>query len=113
MSKTGRSRTPANLMIGHLRQHSITLHPGDHLTEGQPIARVDKSGHSSHPHVHIQAQNLPTGIADLTTINGPHMVKTLHTNPLLFRSASLTRDGIGTQPTTIDPRRGDYIRPTR
>ncbi len=101
------------LMIGHLRQHSITVHVGEHLTEGQPIARVGKSGHTSHPHIHIQAQTLPTGIADLTTIDGPEMLKTLHTYPLLFRGVSLIRDDVQTRPAAVDPRRGDFIRPTR
>ena len=55
---------------------------------------------------------MPTGIADITTIDGPQLLKTLHTYPLLIRGASLTRDGVETQPTTVDPRRGDFIRPT-
>jgi len=33
---------------------------------------------SSAPHIHIQAQTLPTGITDLTTIDGPQLLKTLH-----------------------------------
>ena len=80
--------------MGHLRQDSITVNVGDRVTEGQQIARVGKSGYSSHPHLHIQAQTLPTGIADLTTIDGPKMLKTLHTYPLLFRGASLLRGGV-------------------
>ena len=101
------------LLMGHLRQDSITVHVGERVTEGQPIARVGKSGNSSHPHIHIQAQTLPTGIADITTIDGPKMVKTLHTYPLLFRGASLIRGGVETRPAAVDPRRGDFVRPTR
>ena len=100
------------LLMGHLRQHSITVNVGEPVTEGQPIARVGKSGHSSHPHIHIQAQTQPTGIADITTIDGSQMVKTLHTYPLLFRGASLIRGGVETRPTAVDPRRGDFVRPT-
>ena len=100
------------LLIGHLRQGSITVKVGERVTEGQPIARVGKSGDSSHPHIHIQAQTLPSGIADITTIDGPQMVKTLHTYPLLFRDASLIRDNVETRPTAVDPRRGDIVRPT-
>ena len=100
------------LLMGHLRQGSITVDVGERLTEGQPIARVGKSGDSSHPHIHIQAQTLPTGIADITTVDGAKMLKTLHTYPLLFRGASLIRDGVVTRPTAVDPRRGDFIRPT-
>ena len=101
------------LLMGHLRQGSIIVNVGERVTEGQQIARVGKSGHSSHPHIHIQAQTLPTGIADLTTIDGPKMLKTLHTYPLLFRRASLIRGGVETRPTAVDPRRGDFVRPTR
>jgi hypothetical protein len=100
------------LLMGHLRQGSIAVNVGDHVTEGQPIARVGKSGHTSHPHLHIQAQTLPTGIADLTTIDGPQMLKTLHTYPLLIRGVSLLRGGVETRPTAVDPRRGDFVRPT-
>ena len=100
------------LLIGHLRQHSIAVNVGERVSEGQPIARVGKSGQTSHPHIHIQAQTLPTGITDITTIDGPQLLKTLHTYPLLIRGASLTRDGVETRPTTVDPRRGDFIRPT-
>ena len=99
------------LLMGHLRQGSIAVRVGDRVADGQPIARVGKSGHSSHPHLHIQAQTQPTGIADITTIDGPQMLKTLHTYPLLFRDASLIRGGVETRPTAVDPRRGDFIRP--
>ena len=100
------------LLMSHLRQGSIAVNVGERVTEGQPIARVGKSGLTSHPHLHIQAQTLPSGIADITTIDGPTMLKTLHTYPLLFRGASLLRGGIQTWPTAVDPRRGDVIRPT-
>jgi murein DD-endopeptidase MepM/ murein hydrolase activator NlpD len=98
--------------MGHLRQGSVTVNVGGRVTEGQPIARVGKSGHTSHPHLHIQAQTQPTGIADVTTIDGPQMLKTLHTHPLLFRDATLIRGGVETEPTAVDPRRGDFVRPT-
>ena len=99
------------LLIGHLRQGSIIVNVGERVTEGQQIARVGKSGHSSHPHIHIQAQTLPTGIGDIATVDGPQLLKTLHTYPLLFRGASLIRDGVETRPTAVDPRRGDFVRP--
>jgi hypothetical protein len=47
--------------------------------------RVGNSGASRGPHIHIQAQTLPTGITDITTIDGPQLLKTLFTYPLLFR----------------------------
>ena len=101
------------LLMAHLRQGSIAVKVGERVTEGEPIARVGKSGDSSHPHIHIQAQSLPSGVADITTIDGPLMVKTLHTYPLLFRGASLVRDGVETRPPAVDPRRGDFVRPNR
>jgi hypothetical protein len=100
------------LLMGHLRQGSIAVNVGDQVAEGQTIARVGKSGQTSHPHIHIQAQNLPTGIADITTVDGPHLLKNLHTYPLLIRGASLTRHGVETRPAAVDPRRGDFVRPT-
>jgi hypothetical protein len=75
-------------------------------------ARVGKSGPTSHPHLHIQVQTLPTGVADITTIDGPQMQKTLHTYPLLFPGVSLLRGGVETRPIAVDPRRGDSVRPT-
>jgi len=99
------------LMMAHLRQNSITVHVGEQVIEGQPIARVGKSGHTSHPHIHIQAQTLPSGVVDLTTIDGPQMLKTLHTYPLLFRGVSLLRGRVETRPAAVDPRRGDFVRP--
>ena len=51
----------------------------------RPMARVGNSGASCGPDVHIQAQTLPTGITDITMIDGPQLLKTLHTYPLLFR----------------------------
>jgi hypothetical protein len=100
------------LLMGHLRQGSIALNVGEQVIEGQQIARVGKSGYASHPHIHIQAQTLPTGIADIATVDGPQLLKALHTYPLLFRGASLIRDGVETRPTAVDPRRGDYVHPT-
>jgi hypothetical protein len=43
------------------------------------MARVSNSGASSAPHIHIQAQTLPTGITDIAMIDGPQLLKTLHT----------------------------------
>jgi len=98
--------------MGHLRQGSIKVKVGERVREGQPIARVGNSGHTSAPHIHIQAQTLPIAIGEIKTIDGPQMLSTLHTYPLLFRDASLSRGGVETWPSAVDPRRGDLIRPT-
>jgi hypothetical protein len=55
---------------------------------------------------------LPIAIGDIQTIDLPQMLRTLHTYPLLFRDASLSRGGVETWPSAVDPRRGDVIRPT-
>lgn len=38
---------------GHLREGSLLVQPGDHVTKGQKIAEVGSSGASSGPHVHF------------------------------------------------------------
>jgi murein DD-endopeptidase MepM/ murein hydrolase activator NlpD len=97
--------------MGHLHQGNIAVKVGERITDGQPIAPVGNSGASSARHVHIQAQTLPAGITDITTIDGPRLLKTLRTYPLLFRGASLVRGGNESWPTAVDPRRGDFVRP--
>jgi D-alanyl-D-alanine carboxypeptidase len=97
--------------IGHLRPGSINVAVGDRVTAGQPIAQVGNSGNTSEPHIHIQAQNQPTGIDDINDINVGEFLRTHHTYPLVFRNVALTRDGQTTTPTTADPRRGDLLRP--
>jgi hypothetical protein len=99
------------LMIGHLRQDSIQVRVGDQVTEGQQLARVGNSGNSTAPHIHIQAQTLPTGVGDLRTIDAPELLRTLHTFPLLFRDATLIRGGEEIRSAAVDPRRGDIVSP--
>jgi hypothetical protein len=36
----------------HLEAGSFRVHAGDHVTKGQPLAKVGNSGHSSEPHLH-------------------------------------------------------------
>ena len=91
------------LMMGHLRQSSITVGVGEQVTEGQQIARVGNSGNTSAPHVHIQAQTLPVALGDIEAVDLPQMLRTLHTYPLLFRNASLIRDGVETRPPCRRP----------
>ena len=71
-------------------QHSeyYTLKPGDELFQLNPAFK------------------------QRTTIDGPQIVKTLHTYPLLIRGVSLLRGGVETRPSAVDPRRGDFVRPT-
>jgi murein DD-endopeptidase MepM/ murein hydrolase activator NlpD len=96
---------------GHLSQGTIQVKVGDRVKLGQPIARVGNSGNTSEPHVHIQAQSLPTGIGDVATLDAPVVLRTLHTYPLLFSDVVLIRRGVESRPAAADPRRGDSLRP--
>ncbi|MFE9766646.1 M23 family metallopeptidase [Streptomyces sp. NPDC005808] len=53
-------------MYAHLRRGSLTVHPGDRVRAGQPIARCGNSGNSTEPHVHFQLMDGP----DLDTAHG-------------------------------------------
>ena len=99
------------LLIGHLSPGSIQVKVGDQVKLGQPIAKVGNSGNTTQPHLHIQAQSVGTGIGDLTTIDVPTFIRTLHTYPLVFTDVVLTRRGTESRPASADPRRGDLLRP--
>jgi Peptidase family M23 len=99
------------LLIGHLSPDSIQVKVGDQVKLGQPLAKVGNSGNTSQPHLHIQAQSVGTGIGDLTTIDVPTFIRTLHTYPLVFTDVVLTRRGAEARPAGADPRRGDLLRP--
>ncbi len=42
--------------VAHLMQGSVLVKAGDHVTVGQPLARVGNSGNTSEPHLHIHAK---------------------------------------------------------
>jgi murein DD-endopeptidase MepM/ murein hydrolase activator NlpD len=97
------------IMLAHLRQGSIRVAIGDRVTAGQAIAEIGNSGNTTEPHLHIQAFNLPSfglAIDDLA-----ELLRTARTYPLLFRDVVLTRNGLASSATVIDPRRGDLIKP--
>jgi murein DD-endopeptidase MepM/ murein hydrolase activator NlpD len=48
--------------LGHLRAGSVLVRPGDSVRAGQPIGRVGNSGHSSEPHLHVQADQDGLGL---------------------------------------------------
>ena len=99
------------LMMAHLSPGTIHVKVGDHVTLGQPIAKVGNSGNTTEPHLHIQAQTIGTGIGDVATMDAPAIIRTLHTYHLVFTHVVLTRRGNESQPANVDPRRGDLVRP--
>lgn len=46
-------------LFAHLIPGSTKVHVGDHVTAGQPLARVGNSGHSTEPHLHCQLMDAP------------------------------------------------------
>jgi hypothetical protein len=99
------------LMMAHLKPDSITVRVGDQVRVGQPIARVGNSGNTTEPHLHIQAQTLPTDVGDVQAADISELLRTLHTYPVVFRDVVLTRNGSQTRSAATDVRRGDYVRP--
>jgi murein DD-endopeptidase MepM/ murein hydrolase activator NlpD len=99
------------IMIGHVRAGSIRVSVGDRVAAGQVIAEVGNSGNTDEPHVHIQAQNLPS--LDDDAEDPVELVRALRTYPLVFDDVVLTRDGSESTPSVADPRRGDLVRPAR
>ncbi|WP_442907833.1 M23 family metallopeptidase [Kineococcus sp. G2] len=49
--------TTAYVGLVHLRRGTIEVQVGQHVTEGQLIARCGNSGNSTQPHVHVQAMD--------------------------------------------------------
>jgi murein DD-endopeptidase MepM/ murein hydrolase activator NlpD len=98
-------------MMAHLSPGTIQVKVGDHVTSGQPLAKVGNSGNTTEPHLHIQAQTIGTGIGDVATMDAPTIIRTLHTYPLMFTDVVLSRRGNESQPPNVDARRGDLVRP--
>ena len=48
--------TGTYLLLNHLKKGSVLVKAGDHVNEGEIIAKVGNSGSTSEPHLHIQHQ---------------------------------------------------------
>lgn len=48
----------AHVLLAHLRQESVKVHPGDVVTTRTLLGEVGNSGNSNEPHLHIHAQQL-------------------------------------------------------
>lgn len=46
-------------LLAHLRQHSVTVEPGQRVTAGQQLAECGNTGNTSEPHVHFQLMDRP------------------------------------------------------
>jgi murein DD-endopeptidase MepM/ murein hydrolase activator NlpD len=88
------------LVLGHLKQGSVTVHVGDVVRRGQPLATVGNSGHTNEPHLHAQIQDSATGREDAD-----------RTYPIVFRNVHITRGGAWPWADTREARTGDLITP--
>ena len=46
-----------DLLLAHLREGSVTVHPDQRVIPGQLVGRVGNSGNTSEPHLHISASS--------------------------------------------------------
>lgn len=79
-------------LLGHLKNGSLLVKPGDRVTQGQRLARVGNSGMSTEPHLHFQLMDT----ADWQTAHG-----------LPLQLVNFVRNG--TVVERGEPRRGDVI----
>jgi hypothetical protein len=83
--------------MAHLKQGSVTVHVGDVVRSGQPLATVGNNGHSNEPHLHLQVQDSSAG-ADAD-----------HTYPMVFRSVDIRRGGAWPWGDSRELRTGDLV----
>jgi len=55
----------ARVLLAHLRQGSVRVRPGQHVTAAQGLGAVGNSGNSDEPHLHVHAQRAPAGTRSL------------------------------------------------
>jgi murein DD-endopeptidase MepM/ murein hydrolase activator NlpD len=90
------------LVIGHLKQGSVTVQVGDVVRQGQPLAAVGNSGHTNEPHLHLQVQDSQSGREDAD-----------RTYPMVFRNVDITRGGAWPLGDSRELRTGDLVRAIR
>jgi len=52
------------ILLAHLKQGSISVKAGQHIEEGEPLARVGNTGNTSEPHLHIHAVRISSDALD-------------------------------------------------
>lgn len=85
------------VLLGHLKQGSLSTRPGEWVEAGQVVAACGNSGRSTQPHVHLQVQSLDD-------IEAP-------TRPLHLRSVTVRGDRGATGPFMLSarPREGETV----
>jgi tRNA A-37 threonylcarbamoyl transferase component Bud32 len=86
------------VLMAHLQKGSVRVAVGDAVHAGQPIAKCGNSGNTSHPHLHIQAQNQPDAFAPGA-----------RTYPILFRDVTCVRSKHPREDAPFFVRRNDRI----
>ena len=87
------------VVMGHLKQGSVTVEVGDVVRRGQPLAAVGNTGNTNEPHLHLQVQDSPTGREDAD-----------RTYPMVFRNVHITRGGAWPLGDSRELRTGDLVR---
>jgi murein DD-endopeptidase MepM/ murein hydrolase activator NlpD len=90
------------LVMGHLKQGSVTVQVGDVVRQGQPLAAVGNSGHTNEPHLHLQVQDSQSGREDAD-----------RTYSMVFRNVDITRGGAWPWGDSRELRTGDLVRTIR
>lgn len=85
-------------VLGHFKQGSICVKPGDNVKRGQVLGLCGNSGNSSEPHIHFHLQNTPI-IQDGTGIR------------CMFDRVTVLRDGKSESRTNYSPVKGDIVKP--
>lgn len=70
-----------HVLLAHMRNESVNVHPGDYVTMDTRLGDVGNSGNSDEPHLHVHAQR-PGRIWDLfvgdplpVTFNGRYLIR--------------------------------------
>jgi hypothetical protein len=84
--------TGTYLLLNHLKQGSVLVEIGDHVNEGDVIARVGNSGTTSEPHLHIHHQRQdPTKLISPIFAEGlPLYFKDIDGNAMPVKDAVIT-----------------------
>lgn len=87
------------VLMGHLKQGSVTVQVGDVVRRAQPLAAVGNSGHTNEPHLHLQVQDSASGTEDADP-----------TYPMVFRNVHITRGGAWPWGDSRELHTGDLVR---